>query len=74
VTYAVAELAGDPLFAIRDDFPQTELEFGDGIVGYWADTINQMMIPMAGLMCWWAWRAISASTISPVTRLRMSCR
>jgi ribonuclease VapC len=35
MTYSAAELAGDPLLAIGDDFPKTDLEFGDGIVGYW---------------------------------------
>lgn len=35
MTYAAAELAGGPLLAIGDDFPKTDLEFGDGIVGYW---------------------------------------
>ena len=35
MTYALADLAQDPLLAIGDDFPQTDLEFGDGIVGYW---------------------------------------
>lgn len=35
MTYAAAELAGGPLLAIGDDFPKTELDFGDGIVGYW---------------------------------------
>jgi ribonuclease VapC len=35
MTYAAAELAGSPLLAIGDDFRKTDLEFGDGIVGYW---------------------------------------
>jgi ribonuclease VapC len=35
MTYAAAELAGGPLLAIGDDFPKTDLDFGDGIVGYW---------------------------------------
>jgi ribonuclease VapC len=35
MTYAAAELAGAPLLAIGDDFPKNDLEFGDGIVGYW---------------------------------------
>ncbi|WP_195165976.1 PIN domain-containing protein [Mycobacteroides abscessus] len=35
MSYATAELAHEPLLAIGDDFPQTDLEFGDGIVGYW---------------------------------------
>lgn len=35
MSYATAQLAHEPLLAIGDDFPQTDLEFGDGIVGYW---------------------------------------
>lgn len=35
MTYAAADLAQDPLLAIGDDFPETDLEFGDGIIGYW---------------------------------------
>lgn len=35
MSYATAQLAQKPLLAIGDDFPQTDLEFGDGIVGYW---------------------------------------
>ena len=35
MSYAVAQLAHEPLLAIGEDFPQTDLEFGDGIVGYW---------------------------------------
>jgi len=35
MSYATAELAHEPLLAVGDDFPQTDLEFGDGIVGYW---------------------------------------
>lgn len=35
MTYATAQLAGEPLLAIGNDFPQTDLEFGDSIIGYW---------------------------------------
>ena len=35
MSYATAELAHEPLLAIGDDFPQTDLEFDEGIVGYW---------------------------------------
>lgn len=35
MSYAVAEVSGEPLLAVGDDFPHTDLEFGDGIVGYW---------------------------------------
>ena len=35
LTYAAAQLAQQPLLAIGRDFPQTDLQFGEGIVGYW---------------------------------------
>lgn len=35
MSYAAAQLAHEPLLAIGNDFPQTDLEFGEGIVGYW---------------------------------------
>lgn len=35
MTYAAAQLSQEPLLAIGNDFPQTDLEFGEGIVGYW---------------------------------------
>lgn len=35
MTYAAAEVARQPLLAIGNDFTQTDLEFGDGIVGHW---------------------------------------
>jgi ribonuclease VapC len=35
MSYAAAQIAHEPLLAIGNDFPQTELEFGEGIVGYW---------------------------------------
>lgn len=35
MSYATAQLAAEPLLAIGDDFPQTDLEFSDGIIGYW---------------------------------------
>lgn len=35
MSYATAQLTGEPLLAIGDDFPQTDLQFGEGIVGYW---------------------------------------
>jgi ribonuclease VapC len=36
LTYAAAELAHEPLLAIGNDFPQTDLQFAQGgIVGYW---------------------------------------
>ncbi|UQX10224.1 type II toxin-antitoxin system VapC family toxin [Candidatus Mycobacterium methanotrophicum] len=35
MSYATAELAHEPLLATGNDFPQTDLEFSDGIVGYW---------------------------------------
>ncbi|HPY26035.1 MAG: ribonuclease VapC [Actinomycetota bacterium] len=35
LTYATAQISGEPLLAIGNDFPRTDLEFGAGIVGYW---------------------------------------
>ncbi len=35
MSYATAQLAREPLLAIGNDFPQTDLEFGEGIIGYW---------------------------------------
>jgi len=35
MSYAAAFLSGEPLLAVGDDFPKTELEFGDGVIGYW---------------------------------------
>ena len=35
MSYAVAHVAHEPLLAIGSDFPQTELEFAEGIIGYW---------------------------------------
>lgn len=34
MTYAAAELNREPLLAVGDDFPRTNLRF-EGIVGYW---------------------------------------
>jgi ribonuclease VapC len=34
MAYATAKLAHEPLIAVGDDFPQTDLEF-NGVVGYW---------------------------------------
>lgn len=41
MSYATAQLAHEPLLAIGDDFPQTDLEFGDGIVGCWPTPPNK---------------------------------
>jgi ribonuclease VapC len=38
MTYAAAQLSGEPLLAIGDDFPQTDLQFDGGVVGYWPTT------------------------------------
>lgn len=35
MTYAAAKLSSEPLLAVGNDFPQTDLEFGDGVIGYW---------------------------------------
>ena len=37
MAYATAKLAHEPLIAVGNDFPQTDLEF-DGVVGYWRTT------------------------------------
>ena len=37
MAYATAKLAHQPLIAVGNDFPQTDLEF-DGVVGYWPTT------------------------------------
>lgn len=37
MAYATAKLAHEPLIAVGNDFPQTDLEF-DGVVGYWPTT------------------------------------
>lgn len=34
MAYATAKLAHEPLIAVGNDFPQTDLEF-NGVVGYW---------------------------------------
>lgn len=35
MSYAVARVRGEPLLAVGDDFPQTDLEFGGGVLGHW---------------------------------------
>ncbi len=35
MTYAAAQLSHEPLLAVGNDFPQTDLEFGGGVIGYW---------------------------------------
>jgi ribonuclease VapC len=35
MTYAAAQLSHQPLLAIGNDFPRTDLEFGGGVIGYW---------------------------------------
>jgi ribonuclease VapC len=37
MAYATAKLAHEPLIAVGNDFPQTDLEF-NGVVGYWPTT------------------------------------
>ena len=34
MSYAAAYISGEPLLAVGDDFPKTDLEF-DGVIGYW---------------------------------------
>lgn len=38
MTYAAAKLSHEPLLAVGDDFPETDLEFSGGVVGYWPTT------------------------------------
>jgi ribonuclease VapC len=35
MSYAAAKFSNEPLLAIGDDFPQTDLEFNGGVIGYW---------------------------------------
>jgi ribonuclease VapC len=35
MTYATAKLNSEPLLAVGNDFRQTDLEFGDSVIGYW---------------------------------------
>lgn len=35
MSYAAALVSREPLLAVGDDFPKTDLEFGSGIIGYW---------------------------------------
>jgi ribonuclease VapC len=35
MTYAAAQLGHEPLLAVGDDFPETGLVFGGGVIGYW---------------------------------------
>lgn len=35
MTYAAAQLSHEPLLAVGDDFPRTDLEFSGGVIGYW---------------------------------------
>jgi ribonuclease VapC len=35
MTYAAAQLSHEPLVAVGNDFPQTDLEFSGGVIGHW---------------------------------------
>lgn len=35
MSYAAANISGEPLLAIGNDFANTDLKFDDGVVGYW---------------------------------------
>lgn len=35
MAYAAAQLGHRPLLAVGDDFPRTDLQFGEGVIGYW---------------------------------------
>lgn len=37
ISYAAARVSGQPLIAVGNDFAQTDLEFGGGVVGRWPD-------------------------------------
>lgn len=38
MTYATAVLSHEPLLAVGEDFPRTDLEFDGGVIGYWPTT------------------------------------
>jgi ribonuclease VapC len=35
MTYAAAQLSHESLLAVGNDFPQTDLDFSGGVIGYW---------------------------------------
>ncbi|BBZ49665.1 type II toxin-antitoxin system VapC family toxin [Mycobacterium heidelbergense] len=35
MTYAAAQISHQPLLAVGNDFPRTDLEFNGGVIGYW---------------------------------------
>jgi ribonuclease VapC len=35
MTYAAARVSREPLLAVGDDFPRTDLQFDGGVLGYW---------------------------------------
>jgi ribonuclease VapC len=35
MTYAAARVTSQPLLAVGDDFPRTDLEFDGGVLGFW---------------------------------------
>lgn len=35
MTYAAARVSGEPLLAVGNDFPQTDLDFDGGVLGHW---------------------------------------
>lgn len=35
MSYAVARVSGEPLLAVGNDFPQTDLQFDGGVLGHW---------------------------------------
>lgn len=35
MSYAAAKVSHRPLLAVGNDFPRTDLEFGDGVIGHW---------------------------------------
>lgn len=41
MTYAAARVSGEPLLAVGEDFPHTDLEFDGGVLGYWPTSPNR---------------------------------
>lgn len=45
MAYGTAQVSGEPLLAIGDDFTRTDLEFDGGVVGYWPQTVTSTTRP-----------------------------
>lgn len=46
MTYAAAHVRGEPLLAVGDDFPQTDLEFNGGVLGHWPPRVSNQTGPL----------------------------